>query len=68
MPNDPTPDELAKLQEVGRIIAPFLTVYIATQLAAVRYQGPSGMPSSESWRRGVLVESLRDAQILLEVI
>lgn len=67
MPNDPQ-DPVAQAKELGRIVAPYLTVYVALQLAAARYQGHSAMPSSKEWRTGVLVESLEDALILLKVI
>lgn len=57
-----------QMHEIGKLLAPFLTIYVATQLTAARYQGLAGQPSSAEWRQRVLAESCRDAIELMKII
>lgn len=63
-----TDAQLAQARELGRLTAPFLTVYVATQLVCARFSAPSGMPASPEWRAGVIRESIDDALQILKVI
>lgn len=67
MVDQPTDPELAKIKEGGRLIAPFLTVWAATTLAAARMQGDPLCASAER-RQQILDDSIKDALHLLRVI
>jgi len=60
--------ELERIRAMGKIIAPYVVLHIATGLAAARYHGPSGMPSSEDWRTGVITDSVKDAIRMMKLV
>lgn len=62
---EPIETDADRLRELGRIAAPFLTIYIAVHLAAARY---GGTHLNETYRKQILDECLEDAVYLLKVI
>jgi len=60
--------ELDRLRQFGKIVAPYVVLHIATALATARYSGPSGMPSSEDWRTGVITDSVKDAIRMMKLV
>jgi len=57
--------DIDKIREFGRMMAPLLTVYVATQLLLVRLQNG---PTSPDQRERIIAECLQDAVRILKVI
>jgi hypothetical protein len=62
-------DPIEQARELGRLMAPFLTIYIATQLAATRLGALQQTHYlEEKLRREILDQCLADARYVIQVL
>jgi len=60
--------ELARIRAMGKIIAPYVVIHIATALSAARFGGaPPGL-LDEASRRNIINNSITDALHMMKLV
>jgi len=61
--------ELDRLRAPGKIIGPYVVIHIATALVAARYgSAPSHSDASETYRHGIITDSVKDAIYMMKLV